>query len=75
MKVFGNSRFSVYIHKVDHPPPHCHVRFGDKSEVCLELPFLEPMYGATISRDVIEEIENHLEELLDAWDKFHPKRL
>lgn len=32
------------------------------------------MYGAEISREVREEIENNLEELMETWDKFNPKR-
>ncbi len=75
MKIFGNERFSVYIHENDHPPPHCHVRFVDKSEVCVMIPIVEPMYGATISHEIREEIENKLEPLTKAWEKIHPKRL
>jgi hypothetical protein len=74
MKIFGNERFRIYIREDDHPPPHCHVRFGDESEICIMIPLIEPMYGATISRDVYDAIENNLDLLTETWDKFHPKR-
>ena len=74
MRIFGNKFFSVFVYKNDHPPPHCHVRFGDRSDVCVTIPLIEPMYGAEISREVREEIENNLEELMETWDKFNPKR-
>jgi hypothetical protein len=73
VKVFGNNKFSVFVYK-DHPPPHCHVRLGDKSDVCVAIPLIQPMYGAEISREVREEIENNLEALIEAWDKLNPKR-
>lgn len=74
MKIFGNKKFSVSINEVDHPPPHCHVRFIDGSVVCVTIPFVEPMYGATISRDIRDAIEKKLDALTKAWDKLHPKR-
>ena len=30
VRVFGNKNFGVFVYKDDHPPPHCHVRFGDQ---------------------------------------------
>jgi hypothetical protein len=74
MKIFGNRQFRMYIREVDHPPPHCHVRFGDKTEVCVTIPLVEPMYGAEINHRVRSAIEENMEGLTKAWDKFHPKR-
>jgi len=73
VKIFGSNRFRVYVHELDHPPAHCHVRFGDKSEVCVTLPFVEPMYGATISREVREAIVENLDALIDKWETLHRK--
>lgn len=75
MKIFSGDKYIVSIHIDDHPPPHCHVRFGDGSEVCVMIPFLEPMYGATITREVRNDIEDHLDALASVWDRFHPKRV
>ena len=74
MKIFGNQRFSIHIRELDHQWAHCHVRFGDQSEVCVAIPEIEPMYGASISREVRDAIENNLDALTDAWDRLHPKR-
>ena len=74
MKVFGNTKFKVYIYKNDHLPPHCHVRFADGSEVRVMIPLVEPMDGSTISKEVSEAIVNKLNSLTRIWDKFHPQR-
>lgn len=74
VRVFGNKDFGVFVYKNDHPPPHCHVRFGDKSEVCITIPLIQPLHGAEISRVIREEIENHLDLLVGTWDKLNPKR-
>jgi len=74
MKVFGNERYNVYIHELDHPPPHCHVRFGDQSVVCVTIPLVEPLYGEYLSRAVRDDIENNLDALTKAWDRLHPKK-
>lgn len=74
MKICGTGKFCIYIRGLDHPPPHCHVRFGDGSEVCVTLPLIEPMYGATITKEVREVIIANLEELTEKWDELHPKR-
>lgn len=73
MRVFGNKNFGVFVYKNDHPPPHCHVRFGDKSEVCVMIPLIQPMYGAEISREIRGEIENHLDTLVKKWDELNPQ--
>jgi hypothetical protein len=39
------------------------------------IPLVEPMYGATINKDVRDEIENNLNTLTKAWEELHPKRL
>ena len=75
MKIYGNKSFSIFIHESDHPPPHCHVRFADETVVCVSIPFIEPMYGTTISHKVRNIIEEYMDDITDAWDKFHPKRI
>lgn len=72
MRLFRNQRFGIYIRGIDHPPPHCHVRFKDGSQVCVMIPFVEPMYGATIDWEVREAILDNLDALADAWDLLHP---
>ena len=75
MKVLETERFSVHIHEVDHPPPHCHVRFSGNEGICVMIPLLEPMYGATINRDVRSVLEDSLDMLADTWERLHPKRI
>lgn len=74
MKVCGTERFSAYIYAMDHPPPHCHIRLRDGSEVCVTIPLMEPLYNGNLTRDLREEIEDRLDELTAAWDRLHPKR-
>ena len=74
MRIYRSQQFNIYIRALDHPPPHCHVRFPDGSFVCVTIPLIEPMYGATISGEIREAIENNLEALIDAWDTLHPER-
>ncbi len=75
VRIFRNQTFAIYIRGIDHPPPHCHVRFTDGSQVCVMIPFVEPMYGATITWEVREAILNNLDALADAWDLLHPIQL
>ncbi len=64
-------KFSLHINANDHLPPHCHVRFPDKSEVRVQIPLIIPMDGTTITKEVAEAIIEHLDELADAWDEYH----
>ncbi|QOJ27847.1 MAG: DUF4160 domain-containing protein [Ignavibacteriales bacterium] len=74
MSIINTPNFSIHVWGFDHPPPHCHVRFKDGSSVCVTIPFIEPMYGATISYAVRKAIEDNLDEIVDYWDALHPIR-
>lgn len=72
VRIYRNQKFSLYIKSLDHPPPHCHVRFKDGSQICVTIPFIEPMHGAIIDKEVKNAILENLDALSDAWDLLHP---
>lgn len=74
MSIYSTPNFSIHVRGNDHPPPHCHVRFRDGSDVSVMIPLIEPMYGATISSEVREAIEDNLDAIVDKWDALHPVR-
>jgi hypothetical protein len=74
MKILKTKKFKIHIYSNDHPPPHCHVRYNDNSEISVDLPLIIPRYGATISNEVREFIEKNLDKIYDAWEKIHPPR-
>ncbi|MFZ1321409.1 MAG: DUF4160 domain-containing protein [Ignavibacteria bacterium] len=73
MKILKTKKFTIHIYIDDHPPPHCHVRFKE-TEISVDLPLIAPRYGATISKDVKEFIEQNLDEICDEFDRMHPPR-
>jgi len=72
MKIIDCTNFKVYVYANDHPPPHCHVVLRDGSNISVDIPLIIPRYGETITKEVKEEIEDNIEELYSAWDKFNP---
>lgn len=74
VSIYSTLYFSIHVRGDDHPPPHCHVRFKDGSDVSVTIPLIEPMYGATISSEVRKAIEDNLDAIADRWDVFHPVR-
>lgn len=72
MKVLSDSNFKVYVYANDHPPPHCHVVFTDGTSISVNIPLIKPMYGATISKEVKNAIEEVLDTICDAWDSLNP---
>lgn len=74
MSIYRTANFSIHVRGDDHPPPHCHVRFKDGSNVSVTIPLIEPMYGATISSEVRKAIEDNLDAIADKWDALHPIR-
>jgi hypothetical protein len=74
MRKIKSPRFNIYVRGNDHPPPHCHVRYKDGSNVSVTIPLIEPMYGATIDWEVRKAILDNLDKLTDEWDKLHPKQ-
>jgi CRISPR/Cas system CSM-associated protein Csm2 small subunit len=70
MKVVKGKNFGVYVYS-DHPPPHCHVRYSDEKDIQVDIPMIIPRFGETISREVKEIIQEHLDELIDAWEKLN----
>ena len=75
MKVASAKKFSLYIYPNDHPPAHCHVRYKDGSDISVDIPLIIPRYGATISKEVEEFIEQNLDPLCDMWEKLENKRI
>ncbi len=74
MKIIGNDKVNVYVYRNDHPPPHCHVRLRNGSEISIDIPLIKPRYGQRITGEIKEIIEEHLDEICEAWDELHPKR-
>jgi hypothetical protein len=74
MKVVGNKNYKIYVYPEDHPPPHCHVRFKDGRDVTVDVPLIEPRYGATISKEVRETIADNMEEICKAWEELNEKQ-
>ena len=74
MKVIQYKIFSVYVYANDHPPPHCHVRFKDGSEISVDLPLILPRYGVTISKEVEEILELNLDKLCTVWEKLNQSK-
>ncbi|MDP9046981.1 MAG: DUF4160 domain-containing protein [Bacteroidota bacterium] len=75
MKVLDGDGCAIYIYDEEHPPPHCHVIYTDKSEIVVGLPFLEGWYGKNVGRKLKRFLNENLETLTEAWDKRHPKRI
>ncbi len=71
VKIIGNKIFGVYVYPNDHPPPHCHIRFNNGSDISVDLPLIVARYGATISKEVKELIENNLEKLCESWEQLN----
>jgi hypothetical protein len=71
MKVAEYNPFKIYVYADDHPPPHCHVRYNDGSEMSIDLPLLKPRYGETISKEVEKILKLNLDELCEAWEKLN----
>lgn len=74
MKVLNGNNFKIYVYPNDHPPPHCHVVFRDGSDITVDVPLIEPRYGATIDKDIRNAIEDALDKICDAWDALNPIR-
>jgi hypothetical protein len=74
MKVLSNRNFKIYVYPNDHPPPHCHVVFRDGSDISVDVPLIEPRYGAKISKEVKIAIEEALDEICDTWDTLNPMK-
>lgn len=75
MRIVRSQQYTIHTYPNDHVPPHCHVRYADKSEISVDIPLILPRYGATISKEVEKLIEDNLEILGEAWDKLHePKK-
>ena len=51
-----------------HKAPHIHVWIGGESVAVVSLLNLEPFVGAPLPRKVRRLIDDHLEELWEAWD-------
>ena len=74
MKIIDNKKIRVYVYPNDHPPPHCHVRYNDGSEVSVDIPLIMPRYDATISKDVSELIQKNLDRICITWEKLNQPR-
>ena len=68
MQIIGNTKFKIYVYPNDHPPPHCHVRYNDGSDVSVDIPLIMPRYGATITKEVEEMIRKNVDKICKAWE-------
>ncbi|MDD5363541.1 MAG: DUF4160 domain-containing protein [Ignavibacteria bacterium] len=74
MKICGNKNFNIYIYPDEHPPPHCHVRLNDDTEISVDIPLIEVRYGKTITKAIKVAIEDNIDILCDAWEELNPQR-
>ena len=72
MRIATGSNCSIHIYPRDHPPPHCHVRFSDGTEVLVDLPLIQVRFGKEISDEVRRLIEDKLDTICDLFDQWHP---
>jgi Domain of unknown function (DUF4160) len=71
---FGSYSFYVYFEVGErHNLAHLHVRWPDDGCV-LMLPTLEILAGAPIPRSVREHILDHLETIIENWNRCNPER-
>lgn len=70
MRVLKQDNFKVYIY-TDHNPPHCHVLFSDGNSMVLSLPFLEPLYGGQLKREIKGILLENLDLLCEKWDELN----
>ena len=71
MKVTENGRFGVYVYANEHPPPHCHLRYGNGDDISVLLPTMVPMYGAVIDKKDKEFLVKNIKIITDAWEKYN----
>ena len=50
MRILDLDGVAVYIYDDEHPPPHCHLVFGNGEEVVVGLPFLDVWFGKSIKK-------------------------
>ena len=73
---FGKYSFYIYFQESGQPHhyPHCHVRWpGD--ECVLHLPLLNCLAGPSPPRNVLDHVLEHLEEIIEVWNKLNPDRI
>ena len=66
--VEGPYRLNVYFN--DHPPPHCHVFWGDK-EALVKLSDQGHLEGRHLPAKGRKAVAKHIGALRDAWQKFN----
>lgn len=74
MKVVKSAKYSIYIYSEEHLPPHCHVRYKDGSEVCVDIPLIIPRFGVTISKELANLIIKNIDKLCEKWDELNPSK-
>jgi Domain of unknown function (DUF4160) len=73
---YGKYSFYVYFQESGQPHkyPHCHVRWPD-DECVLQLPLLSRLAGPLPPRDVLDYVIQHLEEIIELWNRLNPDRM
>lgn len=66
--------FAIYVYDergAPHHLPHCNVRWAGNSAQ-LALPTLDKLAGPVVPRRVIKKLEEHIDELVAAWEELNP---
>ena len=72
MNVVEKENFKIYVYPEDHPPPHCHVRFKDGTEISIDLPLIVATYNDVIPKEVYEAVRKNLNKLSSEWERLNP---
>ncbi len=69
------NKYVLQVRERDHNPPHVHL-FGGGFDVTIVLETLEStgnFPSVTLKNEVIAYVEQHRDELLEEWRKWHAK--
>lgn len=76
-RVLTSGQFSVFVYAEwgqPHHLPHCDVRWQDGRSTQVALPTLMVIVGPPLSRTARQLLEDHLIDLVEAWNRNNPKR-
>jgi hypothetical protein len=77
VRVVTRPPFSVYVYAetgAPHHLPHCDVRRGNEQSTQVALPTLQIIVGEELPRWVHRLLEEHLDEIVAAWNRLNSGR-
>lgn len=76
MLLLREDQFKIYVYANDYESgPHCHIIFNDNSEISVDIPSIMPRYGAILSTEVRQAIEENLELIWTRYEELNPARI